>query len=163
MSLKPALGLVAIAYAGIAMNVWCLSGIVPWFLLPDFGFLAIVYSGLFIAGPAGFLSALLTALFRETTMSAPPLTFLLSSLALYFFTREIGCRLFLRAEPFILATVVGMLVIESASVFLLLVFTGARPFTLLWFAEEAVRIAWTSLIAVPAYMYLSLRWRQVEE
>jgi hypothetical protein len=161
--LKAALGLVAIAYAGMAANVWCLSGIVPWFLLPDFGFLAIVYAGLFIPGPSGFLAALLTALFRETTMSAPPLTFLLSSLALYFFTREIGCRLFLRAEPFILATVVGLLMLESLSIFLLLAFTGARFFTLLWFAEEAVRVAWTSLVAVPAFMYLSLRWRQVEE
>ncbi len=161
--MRAALGLVAIAYAGIALNVWCLSGFVPWFLLPDFGFLAIVYAGLFIAGPSGFLAALLTALFRETTMSAPPLTFLLSSLSLYFFTREIGCRLFLRAEPFILATVVGMLMVESLSVALLLVFTGARPFTVFWLAEEAVRIAWTALIAVPAYMYLSLRWRQVEE
>jgi hypothetical protein len=161
--LRGALGLVAIAYAGIALNVWCLSGIVPWFLLPDFGFLAIVYAGLFVTGPAGFLAALLTAVFRETTLSAPPLAFLLSSLALYFFTREIGCRLFLRAEPFVLATVAGMLALESLSIFLLLAFTGARPFGALWFAEEAVRIAWTSLVAVPAYMYLSIRWRQVEE
>lgn len=161
--MRSALGLVLIAYSGIALNVWCLSGFVPWFLLPDFGFLAIVYAGLFITGPAGFLAALLTALFRETTMSAPPLTFLLSSVAVYFFTREIGCRLFLRAEPFILATVVGMLAAESLSVVILLAFTGARPFAPLWFAEEAVRIAWTGLVAVPAYMYLSLRWRQVEE
>lgn len=161
--MKHALGLVAIAYAGMALNVWCLSGIVPWFLLPDYGLLAIVYAGLFIPGPAGFLASLLSAVFRETTMSAPPLAFLLSSLAIYFFTREIGRRLFLRAEPFILATVAGLLVAESLSVLVLLAFVGARPFGALWFAEEAVRIAWTSLVAVPSYMFLSIRWRQVEE
>jgi hypothetical protein len=161
--LKAALGLVAIAYAGIALNVWVLSAIVPRFLLPDFGFLAIVYAGLFIPGPAGFLAALLTGLFRETTMSAPPLVFLLSSLSLYFFTREIGSRLFLRAEPFILAAVIGLLAAESISIFLLMAFTGARPFGAFWFAEEAIRIAWTALVAVPAYMFLSLRWRQEEE
>jgi hypothetical protein len=161
--LRAALGLVAIAYAGIALDVWILAPTVPAFLLPDFGFLAIVYAGLFVPGLPGFAASLLIALLRETTISAPPLAFLLSSLALYFFTREIGSRLFIRAEPFVLAAVIGLLAAESLSLFLLMTFTGARSFGPLWFAEEAVRIAWTSLLAVPSYMYLSLRWRQEEE
>ena len=161
--MKHALGLVAIAYAGIALDVWILSPVVPSFLLPDFGFLSVVYAGLFLPGFAGFAAALLVALLRETTASTPPLAFLLSSLALYFFTREIGSRLFVRAEPFVLAAVIGLLSAESISIFLLMTFTGARSFGPLWFAEEAVRIAWTSLLAVPSFMYLSLRWRQEEE
>lgn len=157
------LGLFAIAYAGSALSVWCLSGIIPWFLLPDFPFLAIVYAGLFLPGPLGFLAVIPPALLREVTTSGPPWAFFLASLALYFFTREIGFRLFLRAEPFILATVVGLLVAESLSVVLLLLAGGTLPFTPLWIAEEAVRVAWTGLIAVPMFMYLSLHWRQVEE
>ena len=155
--------LLAVSYAGAAAGVWWLSGFVPWFLLPDFPFLAIVFAGLFIGGPAGFLAAIPPALFREVTVSAPPWTFFLSSMALYFVSREIGLRLFVRAEYFILSVVVSLLLTESLSVVVLMLLAGSRPFSFLWGAEEAVRIAWTGLLAVPLYMDLSGRWRRVQE
>jgi hypothetical protein len=58
---------------------------------------------------------------------------------------------------------VSLLAAESFSVVLLLSLSGARPFSLLWGAQEAVRIAWTSLIAVPLFLDLSVRWRRVRE
>jgi hypothetical protein len=153
----------AVSYAGTAASVWWLSGFVPWFLLPDFSFLAIVFSGLFIGGPAGFLAAIPPALFREITVSGPPWTFFLSSLALYFVSREIALRLLVRAEYFILSVVVSLLLTESLSIVILMLLTGSRPFSFLWGMEEAVRIAWTGLLAVPLYMDLSGRWRRVKE
>jgi len=151
------------SFAGTALNVWWLSGFIPWFLLPDFSFMAIVFSGLFLAGPAGFLAALGPALFREMTVSAPPWTFFFGSMALYFLAREVGLRMFIRAESFILAVVAGLLLLESVSIVVLLLTDGSRPFSILWGAQEAVRIAWTSLLAVPIFMDLSDRWRQVKE
>jgi hypothetical protein len=155
--------LLALSYTGAAAGVWWLSGFVPWFLLPDLPFLAIVFAGIFISGPAGFLAAIPPALFREITVSAPPWTFFLSSMALYFVSREIGLRLFVRAEYFILAVVVSLLLTESLSIVALMLVAGSRPFSFLWGAEEAVRIAWTGLLAVPLYMDLSGRWRPVQE
>ncbi|HZW36998.1 MAG: hypothetical protein ACM319_07445 [Deltaproteobacteria bacterium] len=155
--------LLAASYAGVAASVWWLSGYVPWFLLPDVPFLAIVYAGLFLGGPAGLLAAIPSAVFREVTVSAPPWTFFLSSMALYFVSREIALRLFVRAEYYILTVVVGLLLAESLSVVLLMLLSGSRPFSLLWGAEEAVRIAWTGLLAVPLYMDLSSRWLRVKE
>jgi hypothetical protein len=155
--------LLAASYAGAAASVWWLSGFVPWFLLPDLPFLAIVFAGLFIGGPAGFLAAIPPALFREITVSAPPWTFFLSSMALYFASREIGMHLFVRAEYFILAVVVGLLLAESLSIVVLMLLAGSRPFSFLWGMEEAVRIAWTGLLAVPVFMDLSGRWRRVKE
>ncbi|HEY7528514.1 MAG TPA: hypothetical protein VH660_05130 [Candidatus Deferrimicrobiaceae bacterium] len=155
--------LLAASYAGAAASVWWLSGYVPWFLLPDVPFLAIVYAGLFVGGPAGFLAAIPPAVFREITVSAPSWTFFLSSMALYFVSREIALRLFVRAEYYILTVVVGLLLAESLSIVLLMLSAGSRPFSLLWGAEEAVRIAWTGLLAVPAYMDLSGRWLRVKE
>jgi hypothetical protein len=160
---KQFLVLLAASYVGVAASVWWLSGYVPWFLLPDIPFLAIVYAGLFVGGPAGFLAAIPPAVFREVTVSAPSWTFLLSSLALYFASREIALRLFVRAEYYILTVVVGLLLAESLSVVLLMLLSGSRPFSLLWGAEEAVRIAWTGLLAVPLYMDLSSRWLRVKE
>src|SRR4030066_196096 len=96
----------------------------PWFLLPDFSFLVIVYAGLFLSGPLGFLAALLPALFREISISGPPGTFLLASLAVYFAAREIGRRIFLRSEIFLLLIVAGLLAAGSAPVILLPVLRG---------------------------------------
>ncbi|MFZ2223680.1 MAG: hypothetical protein WAV26_03225 [Candidatus Deferrimicrobium sp.] len=161
--MKHFLVLLALSYLGASVCVWWLSGFVPWFLLPDFPFLAIVFSGLFVPGVAGFLCALPPALFREITMSAPSWSMFLGSLALYFASREIGRRFLLRNEPSLLLAVVSFLAAESLSVVLLVSLAGARPFSLLWGAQEAVRIAWTSLIAVPLLLDLSVRWRRVRE
>lgn len=161
--MREALVLLVVSYAGTAACVWWLSGFLPRFLLPDFPFLCIVFAGLFIHGPLGFLAAVPPALFREVTVSSPPWTIFLSSLALYFASREIGRRFFLGAEYFILTVVVSLLLAESISVGVLLLLAGSRPFSLLWGAQEAVRIAWTGLLAVPLYMELSGRWRRVEE
>lgn len=163
MTLKLVLALLLGSYAGTALNVWWLSGFIPWFLLPDFSFMAIVFSGLFLGGAAGFLAALAPALFREMTISAPPWTMFFGSMALYFLAREVGLRLFVRAESFVLAVVAGLLLLESVSIVVLLLMSGSRPFSFLWGAEEAVRIAWTSLLAVPIFMDLSARWRRVRE
>jgi len=160
---RPLLVLLALSFAGSAMNVWLLSGFLPWFLLPDFSFLAIVYSGLFLPGPLGLLVALPPALFREVTISGPPGSFFLASIAVFFAASEIGRRIFVRAEIFILLIVGGLLAAESLSVVLLLVLEGGRPFSLLWGAEEAVRIAWTSLLAVFLFMDLSGRWQRIRE
>jgi hypothetical protein len=160
---RPLLVLLALSFAGSAMNVWLLSGFLPWFLLPDFSFLAIVYSGLFLPGPLGLLAALPPALFREVTISGPPGSFFLASVAVYFAASEIGRRIFVRAEIFILLIVGGLLAAESLSVVLLLVLEGGNPFSFLWGAEEAVRIAWTSLLAVFLFMDLSGRWQRIQE
>ncbi|MBI5343612.1 MAG: hypothetical protein HZB63_09950 [Deltaproteobacteria bacterium] len=155
--------LLAASYAGTAACAWWLSGFVPRFLLPDIPFLAIVFAGLFLHGPLGFFAAIPPALFREVSVSSPPWTFFISSMALYFASREIGMRFFLRAEYFILTVVVGLLLAESISVVVLMLLAGSRPFSFLWAAQEAVRIAWTGLLAVPLYMDLSGRWRRVKE
>jgi len=157
------LALFSLSYLGAALCVWGLSGVVPWFLLPDFPFLSIVFAGLFVPGLTGFLCALPPALIREITTSAPSWSMFLGSMALYFAAREIGRRFFLRDEPSLLAAVVSLLSIESLSVVVLLALAGARPVTLLWGAQEAVRIAWTSLIAVPLFLDLSSRWRRVQD
>jgi hypothetical protein len=161
--LKHFLVLFALSYLGASLCVWWLSGFVPWFLLPDFPFLAIVFSGLFVPGIAGFLCALPPALFREITASGPSWSMFLGSMALYFASREIGRRFHLRNEPSLLSAVVSLLAAESFSVVFLLSLSGARPFSFLWGAQEAVRIAWTSLIAVPLFLDLSVRWRRVKE
>ena len=155
--------LFALSYLGASFCVWGLSGFVPWFLLPDFPFLAIVFSGLFVPGIAGFLCARPPALFREITASAPSWSMFLGSMGLYFASREIGRRFLLRNDPSLLSAVVSLLAAESLSVVLLLFLSGARPFSFLWGAQEAVRIAWTSLIAVPFFLDLSVRWRRVKE
>jgi hypothetical protein len=157
------LALLVLSYLGSALCVWVLSGFIPWFLLPDFPFLAITFAGLFVPGVTGFLCALPPALFREITTSAPSWSMFLGSMALYFAAREIGRRFLLRDEPSILAAVVSLLAVESLSVVLLLSLAGARPFSLLWGAQEGVRIAWTSLIAVPLFLNLSSRWRRVRD
>ena len=161
--MKQFLVLFSLAFLGASLCVWWLSGFIPWFLLPDFPFLAVVYSGLFVPGVAGFLCALPPALFREITTSAPSWSMFLGSMALYFASREIGRRFLLRNEPSLLSAVVSLLAAESFSVVLLLSLSGARPFSILWGAQEAVRIAWTSLIAVPFFLDLSVRWRRVKE
>jgi hypothetical protein len=161
--LRNFLVLFSLAYLGVSLCVWWLSGFVPWFLLPDFPFLAVVYSGLFVPGVAGFLCALPPALFREITISSPSWSMFLGSMALYFASREIGRRFLLRSEPSLLSAVISLLAVESLSVVLLLTLSGARPFSFLWGAQEAVRIAWTSLIAVPLFLDLSVRWRSVKE
>ncbi|HEY5577253.1 MAG TPA: hypothetical protein VIK46_02915 [Deferrimonas sp.] len=155
--------LLALSYLGASLCVWWLSGFVPWFLLPDLPFLAIVFSGLFVQGIAGFVCALPPALFREITASAPSWSMFLGSMALYFASREIGRRFLLRSEPSLLSAVVLLLAAESLSVVLLLSLAGTRSFSFLWGAQEAVRIAWTSLIAVPLFLDLSVRWRRVKE
>ncbi|MBI5576103.1 MAG: hypothetical protein HY896_07025 [Deltaproteobacteria bacterium] len=155
--------LLAASYAGTAVCVWWFSGFIPRFLLPDIPFLSIVFAGLFLHGPLGFFAAIPPAIFREITVSSPPWTFFLSSLALYFASREIGMRFYLRAEYLILAVVVGLLLAESISVAVLVLLGGSRPFSFLWAAQEAVRIAWTGLVAVPLFMDLSSRRRRVKE
>ncbi len=161
--MRPFLVLIVLSFAGTALNVWVFSGSLPWFLLPDFSFLAIVYAGLFLSGPPGFLVALSAATFREVAVSGPPGSFFLASLAVYFAAREISRRLFFRAEIFILLVVAGLLSIESVSVSLLLFLGGGNPFSFLWGAEEAVRIAWTSILAVFLFMDLSGRWQRLRE
>jgi hypothetical protein len=59
--------------------------------------------------------------------------------------------------------VASLLLAESVSVVLLLHLAGARPFSVLWGAQEAVRIAWTSLVAIPIYLDLTSRWLRVRE
>ncbi len=157
------LALLSISYLGASLCIWGLSGMVPWFLLPDFPFLSIVFAGLFVSGPAGFLCALLPALIREITTSAPSWSMFLGSMALYFAAREIGCRFLLRDEPSLLIAVVSLMALESLSMVLLLAAGGSHPFSFLWGAQEAVRIAWTSLIAVPLFLDLSSRWRRVQD
>lgn len=157
------LALLSLSFLGASLSTWGLSGMVPWFLLPDFPFLSIVFAGLFVAGVTGFLCALLPALIREVTTSAPSWSMFLGSMALYFAAREIGRRFLLRDEPSLLAAVVSLMVLESFSMVVLLAAAGARPFSFLWGAQEAVRIAWTSLIAVPLFLDLSTRWRRVKE
>ncbi|MGE5285080.1 MAG: hypothetical protein ACM3OG_08935 [Actinomycetota bacterium] len=161
--MKHFLVLLALSYLGASLCVWWLSGFVPWFLLPDFPFLAIVFSGLFVQGIAGFVCALPPALFREITASAPSWSMFLGSMALYFASREIGRRFLLRSEPSILSAVVSLMAAESLSIVFLLSLSGVRSFSLLWGAQEAVRVAWTSLIAVPLFLDLSVRWRRVKE
>ncbi len=155
--------LFALSYLGASLSVWGFSWFVPWFLLPDVPFLAIVFAGLFVPGIAGFLCAVPPALFREIATSAPSWSMFLGSMALYFASREVGRRFLLRAEPSLLTAVASLLAAESLSVVLLLSLYGARPFSFLWGAQEAVRIAWTSLIAVPLFLDLSVRWRRVKE
>lgn len=157
------LALLALSYLGAALCVWWFSGFIPWFLLPDFPFLAIVFAGLFVPGIGGFLCALPPAVFREVTTSAPSWSMFLGSIALYFASREVGRRFFLRAEPHLLAAVASLLLVESVSIVLLLHLAGARPFSFLWGAQEAVRIAWTSLVAIPIFLDLSSRWLPVRE
>lgn len=161
--MRPFFALIAIAFAGTAGNVWLLSGLLPWFLLPDFSFLAIVYAGLFFPGPLGFLAALPPAFFREVTVGAPPGSIFFASLGLYFLAREIGLRMFLRSEFLILAVVASLLAAESVSIVLLMQISGAHPFSLWWGCQEGVRIAWTSLVAVFLFMDLSSRWQRVRE
>ena len=161
--MKPVLALLAISFAGTAANVWLLSGLLPWYLLPDFSFLAIVYAGLFIPGPIGFLVSLPPALFRELTTGAPPGSFFFASVALYFLSREIGLRVFFRSELHVLAVAAGLLAVESFSIVLLMHLSGARIFSLLWGWKETVRIAWTSLVAVFLFLDLSSRWQRVRE
>jgi hypothetical protein len=161
--LKYFIVLFGLSYLGASVCVWWLSGFVPWFLLPDFPFLAVVFSGLFVPGVAGFLCAFPPALFREITASAPSWSMFLGSMALYFASREVGRRFLLRSEPSLLSAVICLLAVESFSVVLLLSLSGARSFSFLWGAQEAVRIAWTSLVAVPLFLDLSVRWRKVKE
>ncbi len=161
--MKHFLVLLAASYAGVAASVWWLSGFVPRFLLPDLPFLSIVYAGLFLQGPIGFLAAIPPAIFREVSGSAPPWTIFLASMALYYFAREIGERLLLRTEYFILLIVMGLLLAESVSLVVLMRVSGSPAFSLLWMMQEAVRITWTGLIAVPFYNDLSGRWRPVRE
>lgn len=161
--IRHALALVGATFAGASVSIWLLSGFVPWFLLPDVPFLAIVYAGLFLPGPAGFFCALAIAFLREILTSAPSWSFFLSSIALYFFTREISARLFVRAEAIVLATVGILMAAESLSLSVLVTLAGGRPFRFLWLGEEAVRIAWTSLLAVPVFLGFSARWMRVQE
>ncbi|GAB4368676.1 MAG: hypothetical protein Kow00128_14230 [Deltaproteobacteria bacterium] len=161
--MRPFFALIAIAFAGTAGTVWLLSGLLPRFLLPDLSFLAIVYAGLFFPGPLGFLAALLPAFFREVTIGAPPGSIFFASLGFYFLAREIGLRLFFRSEFLILAVVATLLAVESVSIQLLLLASGARSVSLLWGVQETIRIAWTSLIAVFLFMDLSSRWQRVRE
>lgn len=155
--------LVALAFAGTAANVWLLSGVLPWFLLPDFSFLAIVYAGLFLPVPLGFLAALFPAVFREVTISGPPASFFLASMAAYFAANEIGRRIFLRSEIFLVLVIAALLCAETVSVSLLLAVNGGSPFSWLWGAEETVRIAWTSLVGLFLFLDLSSRWREIRE
>lgn len=155
--------LVAASFAGTAVSVWWLSGFVPWFLLPDVSFLSIMYAGLFIPGPLGALAAVPAALFRELTVSAPPWAIFLSSMSLYFLAREVSLRLFIRAESFILSTTALFLLLESVSMVILSLLVGSRAFSALWVVKEGIRVAWTSLVAVPLFMELSGRWQRVTE
>jgi hypothetical protein len=155
--------LLSLSYLGASLCVWWMAGFVPWFLLPDFPFLSIVFAGFFVPGIAGFLCALPPAIFREITGAAPSWSMFLGSMALYFAAREVGRRFFLRNEPSLLTAVVSLLAAESFSFVLLVTLSGARPFSFLWGAQEAVRIAWTSLVAVPIFLDLSVRWRRVKE
>jgi len=136
---------------------------VPWFLLPDFSFLSIVFAGLFIQGPLGFFCALLPALIREITTSGSPWSIFFGSIALYFASREISRHFIIRDEYSLLATVVALLTLESLSIVILLMLAGSASFSLLWGAQEAIRITWTSLIAIPLFMDLSGRWRRVKD
>lgn len=155
--------LLAASFAGTSLCVWWLSGFVPWFLLPDISFLAVVFAGLFIPGPLGLVAAIPAAMFRELTASAPPWTLFLSSMSLYFLAREVSLRLFIRAESFVLSTTAVFLLLESVFMVILSLLVGSRSFSALWVVKEGIRVAWTSLIAVPLFMDLSGRWQRVTE
>lgn len=161
--MRQVLVLLAASFGGTSLSVWCLSGIVPWFLIPDFSFLAIVFAGLFIPGPLGLLAAVPPAMFRELTTSAPPWSMFLASMSLYFLAREVSLRLFIRAESFIVSTTAVLLLLESVSMVILSLLVGSRSFPALWVAKEGIRVAWTSLVAVPLFMDLSGRWQRVTE
>lgn len=147
-----ALVLLAAAYAGAALDTWWLSGFFPRFLLPDVPFLAIVYAALLLPGPPGFAVALGAAFIRELVVSAPPWSFFLASLGIYFAAREAGRRLFVRIEPFAAVAVAAFMLLESLSVSGILLLSKGRFFSLMWGAEEAVRIAWNAVLAVPLLM-----------
>ena len=155
--------LLSVSYLGASLCVWGLSRVAPWFLLPDFSFLAIVFAGLFIQGPLGFLCVLLPAFIREVTTSGPPWSIFFGSLTLYFTARWISRRFIIRDEYSLLAAISSLLALESMFIVVLLTLMGVRSFGLLWGVQEAVRIAWTSLIAVPLFMDLSNRWRKVKD
>ncbi|MCL2102832.1 MAG: hypothetical protein FWH25_02215 [Syntrophorhabdaceae bacterium] len=155
--------LLSISYIGASLCVWGLSRTVPWFLLPDFSFLAIVFAGLFIQGPLGFFCALFPALIREVTTTGSPWSIFFGSMAIYFGAREISRHFIIRDEYSLMATVVILMALESLIIVVLLVMAGAGSFGLLWGAQEVVRVTWTSLIAVPLFMDLSSRWRQVKD
>ena len=161
--MRSVFALIAIAFVGTAGNVWLLSGLLPWYLLPDFSFLAIVYAGMFLTGTPGILVALLPAFFREVTTGAPTGSIFFASLGFYFLAREIGLRVFLRSEFLLLAVVATLLASESIAVALLMQISGAHPYSLLWGCQEGVRIAWTSLVAVFLFVDLSSRWQGVRE
>jgi len=151
------------SYLGASLCVWGLSRVAPWFLLPDFSFLSIVFAGLFIPPPLGFFCALVPAFIREITTAGPPWSIFFGSITLYFVARWISRRFIIRDEYSLLAAVSSLMALESMSIVILLTLLGARSFGLLWGVQEAVRIAWTSLIAVPLFMDLSNRWRKVKD
>ena len=154
------LSLSALAFGGGALCTYWLSGILPAMLVPDAPFLALVYAGLRVPGPAGFAAAVAASLARETFSSAPPWSLFCSSLALYVILRETGSRLFLRVEPVVLLVTAGLLVAESLGISLLLELRGALHVGPLWWAAEGVRIAWTSLAAAPLFSFLDDRLRE---
>ena len=148
---------------GASLCVWGFSTVAPWFLLPDLPFLSIVYAGMFIQGPLGFLCALGPALIREVTSSGPPWSIFLGSMAIYLASNGISRRFMLRDEYSLLAAVSSLMAVESLTIVVLLKLAGAQSFGVFWGAQEAVRIAWTSLIAIPLFMHLSSRWRKVKD
>jgi hypothetical protein len=151
---RPFAALAALSFAGGALCTFWLPGILPSMLLPDVPFLAVVYAGLHVAGPAGLAAAAAAALAREVSSSAPPWSLFCSTLALYVILRETGARLFLRMEPVVLLVAALLLLAESLGVCLLLSLRGSLHLSPLWGAGEAVRIAWTALAAAPLFSFL---------
>jgi hypothetical protein len=156
------LALAALAFGGGAACTYWLSGILPAMLLPDVPFLAAVYAGLRVAGPAGLAAAAAAALAREVFTSAPPFSLFCSTLAIYVLLRETGTRLFIRLEPAALVVAAVLLLAESLGVSLLMYLGGALHLSPLWGAAEAVRISWTSLAAAPLFAFLDARLRGIE-
>jgi len=160
---RDVLVLLAASYGAAALGTGWLSGFLPWFLVPDVPFLAVIYAALFLPVAAGLAVAVPAAFLRELVSSAPPWSLFLGSMALYFAAREVRKSLFVRPGPFVLVLVAALMAAESAGVALLLVLSGARPFSTFWLAEEVVRIAWTALLSVPAFAELGARLRAAEE
>jgi len=152
--------LFALSYLGASFCVWWLSGFVPWFLLPDFPFLAIVFSGLFVRD-RGIPVRAPPALFREITASAPSWSMFLGSMALYFASREIGRRFHLRNEPSLLSAVVSCWRPSRSPLSSSFSCPGS-PFSFLWGAQEPSGSPGPPDRRSPL-PGLSVRWRRVRE
>lgn len=161
--IRRALLVVLIVWACTAIAVFVLPDFVPWFLIPETAFLGVVFAGLFLSGFPALLCAASCAFLREAVSSAPQCTMFLGTLALFVAVRHLEHHLIVRNERSVLLSVAMFLLLETVSIRIIMSMRGAGAFPLFWIVEEAVRIALTSLLAVPVFMSLSGRFQKVRE